>query len=142
MAEFIANARQSVLGGQNVLFTDTAVACPNGYVVHREGSGIFTLRGITTQCRARYRVTFGANLGLPEDGTAPATISAAISLNGEAVAESAMSATLQAVEDLQNVSRTIIVDVPRGCCVQLAVRNINAQEIDFVNSVLIIERVA
>ena len=142
MAEYIANARQSVLGGQNILFTDTAVPCNSGYVVHREGSGIFTLRGITNQCRARYRVTFGANLGLPEDGTAPATISAAIALNGEPVSESTMTATLREATDIQNVERTIVVDVPRGCCTQLSVRNINAQEIDFINSVLTIERVA
>ena len=141
MAEYIANARQSVLGGQNILFTDTVVACPHGYVDHREGSGIFTLRGITNQCRARYRITFGGNIALPAGGTT-GVVSAAISLNGEAVPESIMTETLGTAAAVHNIGRTIVVDVPRGCCSQIAIRNINAQEIDFINSVLTIERVA
>lgn len=59
MAEFTANVLQTVAAGQNVQFTETPVGCNKGYVVHRKGSGIFTLRGITNQCRARYKVSFG-----------------------------------------------------------------------------------
>ena len=40
MAEFTSNATQVVDAGQNVLFTDTAVPCNRGYIIHREGSGI------------------------------------------------------------------------------------------------------
>lgn len=141
MAEYIANARQSVLGGQNILFTDTAIPCNSGYVVHREGSGIFTLRGITNQRIARYRVTFGGNIGLPTGGTT-GVVSVAIALNGEAIPESTMTETLGSATAIHNINRTIIVDVPRGCCAQIAVRNINAQELDFINSVLTIERIA
>ena len=50
MAEFTANALQTVAAGQNVQFTETAV-CGSNCIVHRAGSGIVTLRGITQQCK-------------------------------------------------------------------------------------------
>ena len=46
MAEYIANTVQTVPVNQNVLFTDTTV-CGNNSIVHRAGSGLITLRGIT-----------------------------------------------------------------------------------------------
>ena len=59
MAEYTAAAAQTVANGNNVLFTATPV-CATRCIVHREGSGIVTLRGITNgQCRARFRVNFG-----------------------------------------------------------------------------------
>lgn len=51
MPEFTAVNLQTVAAGQNVLLTETPVGCGKGYVTHREGSGIVTLRGITNQCR-------------------------------------------------------------------------------------------
>ena len=57
MPEFTNASLQTVAVGQNVLFTETPVGCNRGYVVHREGSGNVTLRGITNQCRARYKVS-------------------------------------------------------------------------------------
>ena len=46
MAEFTSNAVQTIAVGQNVLFTESPIPCNRGYVLHREGSGILTLRGI------------------------------------------------------------------------------------------------
>ena len=62
--ELTANAIQAVPAGQNVLFTDTPVRCNRGYVVHRDGAGLVTLRGICNGCStlARYRVLFGKHL--------------------------------------------------------------------------------
>ena len=68
MAEYTATALQTVAANQNVLFTETPV-CGNNSIVHREGSGIITLRGITSQCRARFKVTFGGNITIPSGGT-------------------------------------------------------------------------
>lgn len=48
--ELTANAAQTVAAGANVLFTDTPVKCNRGYVVHREGAGLVTLRGICNGC--------------------------------------------------------------------------------------------
>ena len=82
--EITANALQTVNENQNVLFTDT-VTCGNCSITHRDGSGLVTLRGLTNQCRARFKVSFGGNIGIPTGGTVEA-ISIAISLDGEAVA--------------------------------------------------------
>lgn len=59
MAEFTNSNIVTVAAGQNVPLTETAVA-GNCSIVHREGAGIVTLRGLTNQCRARYRVAFGS----------------------------------------------------------------------------------
>lgn len=69
MAEYSYAAVQTVEAGQNVLFNETPVA-PSRCIVHRDGSGIVTLRGLTNcQCRARFRVSFGANIAIPTGGT-------------------------------------------------------------------------
>lgn len=141
MAEFIATALQTVEPNQNILFTDTTV-CGNNSIIHRNGSGLITLRGITnTQCRARFRMTFGANIAVPTGGTAEA-ISMAITLNGEPVASTIMTVTPAAVEEFFNINRSLYLDVPAGCCAQVGVRNLNTQAIDVQNASLIVERVA
>lgn len=141
MAEFTSNALQTVDVGQNVLFTETPVCCTRGFIVHREGAGIVTLRGITNQCRARYRVSFGGNIAVPPDGTA-GEIALAISVNGEAIPATTMIETPAAVEEFGNVFSAIFIDVPRGCCYTVAVKNIGVQAVDVQNANLIVERVA
>ena len=96
MPEFTAISIQEVTAGQNVLFTETPVKCTTGNVFHRDGSGIATLRGITNQCRARYRVSFGGNIAVPTGGTAGA-ISIALAISGEALPESTATVTPAAV---------------------------------------------
>ena len=109
--------------------------------VHRDGSGLVTLRGITNQCRARYRITFGGNIAIPTGGTV-AAISLALSIDGEPIDTTTMIATPAAVENYWNVSSSIFIDVPRGCCYSLGVRNTSDQAINVQNANLIIERVA
>ena len=55
MAEFTQNAVQTVNPNQPVTLV-TSIGCPKGYVYHRNGSGIVTLRGITSNCFARASV--------------------------------------------------------------------------------------
>ena len=69
--EITNNDIQLVSVNQNVLFTETPVP-GNCSIIHREGSGLVTLRGMTNQCRARYRVTFGGNIAVPSTGAAAA----------------------------------------------------------------------
>lgn len=140
MAEFTANALQLVAPGQNVLFTETPV-CGNNCIVHREGSGVVTLRGITNQCKARYRVSFGGNIAIPTGGTVEA-ISVAIAIEGEPLASATMIVTPAAVEEFFNVFGAVFVEVPRGCCVTVAVENTSTQAINVQNANLIVERVA
>ena len=139
--EITNNAVQTVAVNQNVLLTDTVVS-GNCSIVHRSGSGLVTLRGLTNnQCRARFRVTFGANIAVPTGGTAEA-ISLAITINGEGVATTTMITTPAAVLEYNNVFSSIFLDVPRGCCSQISVKNISTQAINVQNANLIIDRVA
>ena len=140
MAEYTATALQTVAANQNVLFTETPV-CGNNSIVHREGSGIITLRGITSQCRARFKVTFGGNITIPSGGTV-GPISITIAINGEPVSSTSMIVTPAAVGQFFNVARSIYINVPSGCCSQVSIRNTSTQSINVQNSNLIVERVA
>jgi hypothetical protein len=141
MAEYTNAAVQTVAVNQNVLFSETPVGCNRGYVTHREGSGLVTLRGITNQCRARYKVTFGGNIAVPTGGTAGA-ISVALAVNGEALNSAVATVTPAAVEEYFNVFSTAYIDVDRGCCLSLSVKNISTQAINVANPNLIVERAA
>ncbi len=141
--ELTANVAQAVPAGQNVLFTDTPVKCNRGYVVHRDGAGLVTLRGICNGCSplARYRVLFVGNISVPTGGTAGA-ISVALALGGEALPTTTATVTPAAAGEAFNVATSAFVDVPRGCCVALAVQNISGQTINVANANLMTERVA
>ena len=126
--EITANALQTVPANQNVLFSETAVA-GNYSIVHREGSGLVSIRGLTQQNRARFRVSFGGNIALPADGTA-GPISLAIAINGEAIPTTTMTVTPTVVEAFFNVFSAIFLDVPSGCCSQVSVKNISDVDVD------------
>ena len=96
---------------------------------------------MTGQCRARFRVSFGANIGLPADGVV-GPISLAIAIDGEAVRATTMTVTPAAVEQFFNVYSSVFIDVPRGCCVTVSVRNITDVDVDVQNANLIVDRVA
>ena len=140
MAEFIAVPLQTVEADRNILFTNATI-CGNNSIIHSNGSGLVTVRGITNQCRARFKITFGANIAISEGGTVE-PISVAIETNGEPIASTIMTVTPAAVEEFFNVSRTTYINVPAGCCAQISVGNINTQDIDVENATLIVERVA
>lgn len=138
--EIIANALQTVEANQNVYFTDE-VTGGNCAIAHRDGSGLVSLRGLTNQCRARFKVTFGGNIAIPTGGTVE-EISIALTIDGEPVPATTMIATPAAVEQFWNVFSAVFVDVPRGCCVTVSVKNTSTQAIEVQNANLIIERVA
>lgn len=138
--ELTANAIQTVAANANVLFTDTVIG-GNCSILHRDGSGLVTLRGLTDQCRARFRVSFGGNIAVPTGGTV-GPISLAIAINGEPVATTTMISTPAAVEEYNNVFSAIFIDVPKGCCSQISVRNISDDDVEIQNANLIVERVA
>ena len=138
--EITANSVQTVATGQNILYTDTVVA-GNQCILHREGSGIVKLRGLTNQCRARFKITFNGNIAIPTSGTVGA-ISAAIAISGEPVAATNMIVTPAAGENYFNIASVTFVDVPSGCCTDISVKNTSTQNILIQNANLIIERVA
>jgi hypothetical protein len=139
--EIIANALQTVQANQNVYFTDTVV-CGNSSTSHRNDSGLVTLHGVTnTQCRARFQITFGANISVPT-GETVGPISLAISLEGEPIAATTMIVTPAAVDQFFNVSSSVFIDIPRGCCSSISIKNISTIPVNVQNANLIVERVA
>ena len=140
MAEFTAVAEQTVPSNRAVIYNEVAVS-GNGSILHREGSGIVTLRGLTNQCRARFKVSFGANMAIPTGGTVE-EISLAIAIDGETLGASTMIITPAEVEEYQNVYASAFIDVPRGCCILISVENTTSQDILVQNANLIVERTA
>ena len=124
MSEFTYNPIQLVQPNQPVVL-NTSIACNRGYVLHRNESGIVTLRGIVNNpynCFARYQVTFNANIAVPEDGTA-GPISVSLAIDGEPILTSRAIVTPAAVDEYFNVTSTAIITVPRGCCFNISVEN-------------------
>lgn len=124
MAEFVYNEVQLVQPGAAAVL-NTAIGCNRGYVLHRAGSGILTLRGIVNNpCGrfARYRVAYDGNIAVPEGGTA-GEIQLALAIDGEIIPTSIAAATPAAVDQYWNVNGFAIIDVPAGCCYTVSVRN-------------------
>lgn len=151
MAEYTYNPIQLVEPNQNVILNDN-IPCNRGYVLHREESGIVTLRGIVNNpacCFARYQVTFNGNIAVPEDGTVGA-IAIALSIDGEPIQTSRAIVTPAAVDEYFNVTSTAIVTVPRGCCFNVSVENVSfgataadpATAINVQNANLTVTRIA
>lgn len=131
MAEFTKNEVQTVLPNQ-VVTLNTSIGCNKGYVYHRNGSGIVTLRGCTNNCFARYQVTFNGNIAVPSTGTV-GPISVALAIDGEPILTSRAIVTPAAVaeepptqDNFANVTSTAIITVPKGCCFNVSVENTSA----------------
>lgn len=138
--EITGIALQTVAAGEDVAFTETPV-CGSKCIVHRQGSGIVKLRGLTNQCRARFLVSYSGNIQIPTCGTVEA-ISLAIAIDGEPLQSTRMIVTPAAAQNLQNISSQAYVDVPCGCCSTVAVQNTSTQAIEVQNSNLIVTRQA
>ena len=140
MAEFSNSSIALVSAGQNVPLTETAVNS-KPCIVHRSGAGLVTLRGLTNQCRALYKISYGGNIAIPTGGTVEA-ITAALAVNGEALNSATATVTPAAVENYFNVYVSAQVSVPKGCCVTVAMKNTSTQAVNFANSNLTVERIA
>lgn len=148
--EFLANEVQNVALNAPVLFT-ASIPCRKGYVYHEDGTGIFTLRGITPNCFARYQITYNGNVAIPEAGAVTA-VGIAVTVNGEPRITSEAIYTPQAVNEYGNLTSTCIVTVPKGCCFSVSVRYVDATTNDaavtptptvqVANSNLVIDRIA
>lgn len=144
MAEYTANALQSVEPGQNVLFTDVPIpGCRQG-IIHRQGSGIVTLRGQVNNCSgfARYKASFGANVAIPQNGTASTPLSFSLAIDGEPIPTSSMIVTPAATEQFWNIYASVFIDLPKGCCYTIAVENTGTIATNIQNANLVIERTA
>ena len=149
MAEYLANAEQTIALNSPILFTDS-IPCTRCNVFHEDGTGIFILRGNTNNCFARYTVTFNGNIAVPT-GVTVGLIAVSVAVNGEERPTSRAIVTPAAVEEYNNVTSTAIVTVPRGCCFTVSIRAVDgtteaaaipAPSISVINSNLVINRVA
>ena len=148
MAEYSANAVQTVAPGESVIFTDTIFPCNRGLVRHSDGTANFLLSGwvpnsgcpcCSTNQSAEYLIEFGANISIPTGGTA-GQIAVAYAVDGSTIAYSEMDATPAAVNEYFNVSRGITVPVFNGCCQTVTVRNLSDQPIQLKNVSIRINR--
>lgn len=151
MAEYVYNPIQLVQPNQPVIL-DASIPCNRGYVFHREGSGIVTLRGIVNNsCAnfARYQVTFNGNIAVPTDGTV-GPIAIALAIDGEPILTSRAIVTPAAVDEYFNVTSTAIITVPKGCCFNVSVENVSfgataadtPTAINVQNANLVVSRIA
>lgn len=130
MAEWSANAVQTVNPGEAIVFTNNPVPCTRKLVRLRDGTGAFRLKGYVAYqgcpCKAPdtavYLVDFGANIAVPTGQTVGA-ISVAVMVDGVTVPASTMTVTPAAVEEFFNVSAAINAQVDRGCCQTVSIRN-------------------
>lgn len=152
MAEFLANEIQTIAPGNPVALR-TSIGCNKGYVYRRPESGVLILRGIVNNpcCNfARYQATFNGNIAIPESGT-PGPIAVALSIDGQPIPTSKAIVTPTEADAYFNVTSTAIIDVPRGCCVNVSVMNVSesptpattpAPTINVQNSNLVVSRIA
>ena len=75
-------------------------------------------------------------------GATVAPVQFVIAVGGEPILSTQMIATPAAVGNYFNVSASIFLDVPAGCCQNISVKNIGTTSTDIQNANLIIERVA
>lgn len=119
MINAINNVQQTVQPGANVLFNGSNVrtrSCTSccGWLNHNINSGLFeiTKPGI-------YQITFSGNVAPTVEG--PITLN--ITNSGENIIGGEMKADGNQVGVFENVSATILVQVPCNCCDTFTIKN-------------------
>lgn len=149
-AEYSSVTSQIVSANQPIVFSEAPVPCNEGFIFHREGTGIFLLSARGLQCyrqncrvvvpQALYQVEFHANVQIPADGEV-GTITLALVLDGEIEPAAVMSVTPAAVEEPFNVGTASIVNVPAICgCSRVSVRNIGDADVEVLSANIIFNR--
>lgn len=148
MAEYSANAVQTVQPGAFAVFTATVVPCNMGLIQHEDDTPLFSLSGWRPNnnvccCKRNrsvmYDTTVNMNVALSEGATV-APISVALAIGGVAYPLSQMDSTPAAVQEFNHVGTELSVPILNGCCQYVAVQNTSAQPIDIRNLVIKFER--
>ena len=146
LCEFSNNALQTIESNAPAVFTESEVPCVRGFVLHRDGTGSFLVKGAVRNngcnCQnrtAKYLVEFGANIAVPTGGTV-GPISVAIAVNGTIIPSSQMTVTPAAVEEFNNISVAKVVEIYAGCCETVSIVNISAEAIEMQNANVVISR--
>lgn len=150
MAEFGANAVQTIQPQGNLVFTSFPNPLEKGIITWEETLNRIILRGVIIPeygCNrwrsfaptAQYYALFSGNIAVSTGGTAE-EIQLAIAIDGVEIPVSIMASTPAAVEEFNSVSTSLYVPVTRGCCSNITVKNISEQAIDVRNANLTIVR--
>ena len=127
MAEYLTrDSIETVALNSAIPFLDS-IPCNKGYVFHKNGTGIFVLKGIVNNpcsCFARYNVEFTGNIAIPTGGTVT-PIATAIVVSGESREGSRSIYTPAAVDEYGNVTSRATIDVPKGCCFTVSVEYVS-----------------
>lgn len=127
MAEYLTRDAVETVGINSAIQFLDYIPCNKGYIFHRSGTGIFTLRGVVnnpTSCFARYEVEFTGNVSIPEGG-AVTPIATAIVVSGESLEGSRSIFTPAAVDEYGNVTSRATITVPKGCCFTISVEYVS-----------------
>lgn len=124
MAEYLTrDTVETVALNSPIPFLDS-IPCNRGNVFHQNGTGIFVLRGNTTNCFARYEVEFTGNVSIPTGGTIT-PIATAIVVSGEERTGSRSIYSPTVLDTYGNVTSRAVVDVPKGCCFTVSAEYVN-----------------
>lgn len=143
MAEYSANAVQTLQPGGFAVFTATVVPCYMGLIQHNDETPLFSLKGWRPNngccCNANksvmYDVSVNMNVALSEGATV-APISVALAIGGIAYPLSEMDSTPAAVQEFNHIGTELSIPILNGCCQYVAVQNTSAQPIDVKNLVI------
>lgn len=140
-AEYSYIPVQTVTENSSILFNDGERACKRGYVLHRSGSGVFKLKGVSNCQKTTYKVSFTGNIAVATGG-AVGPISVALTEDGEVLGNATAIVTPAAIGDFFNVNVETFITLPGSCCATISVRNTSdGTDIDVQNANIIIDRV-
>ena len=148
MAEYSANAVQTVQPGEFAIFTATVVPCYMGLIQHEDDTPLFSLSGWRSNysncCCNRnrsilYDATVNMNVAL-STGATVAPISVVLAIGGIAYPLSEMDSNPAAVQQFNHIGTELSIPILNGCCQYVAVQNTSTQPIDIKNLVLKLTR--
>lgn len=149
MAEYSANAVQTVQPSGFAVFTATVVRCNMGLIQHSDETPIFSLRGWKPSnyppccCRNNNQVLYKTNVNMNvalSEGATVAPITVAITIDGVAYPLSEMDSTPAAAQEFNHIGTDLSIPILNGCCQTVAIQNTGTQPIDIKNLIIDFDR--
>lgn len=143
MAEYSADAVQTINPGESIIFTTTDVPCVTGAIRHRDDTPQFVLSGAslpTSPCMRKqtvnYDCVFSCDMAVSAGGTA-GEVMLGITISGSALPSTTMTITPTAVSAFFNVAKATTIPVwHNGCCQIVTIENLSTQPVDVRHSVI------
>lgn len=141
MAEYSANAVQTVQPGGFAVFTASPIPCDRGLIQHSDDTPLFSLDGwrpnengccCNRNAPTMYDVSVNMNVALATGATVE-PIAVAIAIDGIPYPITEMDSTPAAVGDFNHIGNDLSIPILKNCCQSVAVQNISTQPIDIKN---------